>query len=128
MRGLLVRVGIDSTFGSWNAPMRVASGEFAYITIPESRPFRDDMGRYYDEFVPVAANFGTKLPKKLLGKATHLDPDFHQLTYGDQGQRGKRIKERLGTGDLLAFFASLHGGCPETEKSLSMRRPACRAV
>ena len=29
MNGLLVRVGIDSTDGGWNAPMRLASGEFA---------------------------------------------------------------------------------------------------
>jgi hypothetical protein len=109
MRGLLVRVGIDSTDGSWNAPMRAASGEFAYITITEGRPFRDGMDRYYDEFAPVAACFGKQLPQSLLGTPTHLDPDFDQLTYGDQGQRGKRIKELLRTGDLLAFFAAL---CP----------------
>ena len=31
MNGLLVRVGINSTDGSWNAPMRLTSGEFAYL-------------------------------------------------------------------------------------------------
>ena len=38
MNGLVVRVGIDSTDGCWNAPMRLASGEFAYITITETKP------------------------------------------------------------------------------------------
>jgi len=37
MNGLLVRVGIDSTDGGWNAPVRLASGEFAYVTITDSQ-------------------------------------------------------------------------------------------
>jgi hypothetical protein len=47
------------------------------------------------------------LPALLLGQPTHLDPDFNQLTYGDQGQRGKRIATLLISGDSLAFFAAL---------------------
>lgn len=107
MNGLLVRVGIDSTDGCWNAPMRLASGEFAYITITDTKPLREGMVRRYDEFVPVVARFGEQLPAPLFGTATHLDPDFDQLTYGDQGQRGKRIAALLTAGDLLAFFAAL---------------------
>ena len=38
MKGLLVRVGIDSTDGCWNAPMRLASSEFAYVTISGQKP------------------------------------------------------------------------------------------
>jgi Nucleotide modification associated domain 3 len=107
MNGLLVRVGIDSTDGCWNAPMRLTSGEFAYVTITDTKPLRDGMARCYDEFVPVATRFGDQLPLELLGTPTHLDPDFDQLTYGDQGQRGKRITTHLTAGDLLAFFAAL---------------------
>jgi len=107
MNGLLVRVGIDSTDGGWNAPMRRSSGEFAYVTITETKPARDDMARRYDEFIPVVARFAEQLPPPLLGLPTHLDPDFDQLTYGDQGQRGKRITSLLTKGDLLAFFAAL---------------------
>ena len=36
----------------------------------------------------------------------HLDPDFDNLTYGDQGRRAKRIQE-LSRRDLLVFYASL---------------------
>jgi hypothetical protein len=107
MNGLLVRVGIDSTDGRWNAPMRLATGEFAYITITDTKPARDGLARHYDEFIRVAKRFGKQLPPELIGTPTHLDPDFDQLTYGDQRQRGKRITSTLIAGDLLVFFASL---------------------
>jgi len=86
--------------------MRLASGGFAYVTITETQP-RHGLARRYDEFIPVTARFGEQLPQPLLGQPTHLDPDFEQLTYGDQGQRGTRISGLLAAGDLLAFFASL---------------------
>ena len=107
MKGLLVRVGIDSTDGCWNAPMRLASNEFAYVTITDTKPMRNGMARRYDEFIPVVKRFGDQMPPPLLGRNTHLDPDFDHLTYGDQGQRGKRIRSLLTSGDLLAFFAAL---------------------
>jgi hypothetical protein len=108
MNGLLVRVGIDSTDGCWNAPVQMASGQFAYVTITETKPLRQGMARCYDEFFPVVKRFGVYLPQGLHGQPTHLDPDFDLLTYGDQGQRGRRVAT-LKSGDLLAFFASL---CP----------------
>ena len=37
----------------------------------------------------------------------HLDPDFDHLTYGDQGERAKQIRSKLGSGDLLVFYAAL---------------------
>jgi hypothetical protein len=106
MNGLLVRVGIDSTDGGWNAPVRLTSGEFAYITITEAKPLRQGMARRYDEFDSALAPFNQCPPKALRGQPTHLDPDFDHLTYGDQGQRGRRVSS-LGRGDLLAFFAAL---------------------
>jgi len=87
--------------------MRLASGEFAYVTITEAKPLREGMARRYDVFIPAVKRFGEALPSPLLGRPTHLDPDFDQLTYGDQGQRGKRITSLLTTGDLVAFFAAL---------------------
>jgi hypothetical protein len=106
MRGLLVRVGIDSTDGNWNAPVRQTSGEFAYVTITETKQLRPGLARRYDEFVPAVKRFGQELPAWLLGQPTHLDPDFDNLTYGDQGQRARSIS-KLQSGDVLAFFAGL---------------------
>jgi hypothetical protein len=60
------------------------------------------------------------LPSPLLGKPTHLDPDFDYLTYGDRGQRGARVST-LGPGDILAFFAAL---CPTDAAA----RPLCYAL
>src|SRR5438046_6747678 len=65
MNGLLVRVGIDSTDGGWNAPIRLASGDFAYVAITDTKPLRDGMARRYDEFIPVAKRFGEQLPTPL---------------------------------------------------------------
>lgn len=107
VNGLLVRVGIDATDGGWNAPVRLSTGEFAYVTITETKPLRTGLARTFDEFVPVVARFGEELPAPLLGQPTHLDPDFAHLTYGDQGRRAACIRSFLGPGDLLAFFAAL---------------------
>lgn len=105
VRGLLVRVGIDSTDGAWNAPLRNVSGDFVYITITETKSVRPSLVRRYEELVPALARFGLRLPTHLQGQPTHLDPDFDHLTYGDQGQRGRAIAT-LQRHDLLAFFAS----------------------
>jgi hypothetical protein len=106
MKGVLVRIGIDSTDGCWNAPVRKASREFAYVTITETKPLRRGLARRFGELVPAVARFGWQLPLSLLRQPTHLDPDFERLTYGDQGQRARSIL-KLQRGDLLAFFAGL---------------------
>lgn len=106
MKGLLVRIGIDSTDGYWNAPVDRATGEFAYVTITEAKPLRPSLGRFFDEFMPAVSKFNVELPQHLKGMPTHLDPDFSTLTYGDQGRRAKQIRQ-LERDDLLVFFASL---------------------
>jgi hypothetical protein len=106
MKGLLVRVGVDSTDGGWNAPVRESTGEFAYVTITETKHLRPGLARQYDELVPAVTRLGLTFPERLLGQPTHLDPDFDHLTYGDQGQRGRSIS-KLQSGDVLAFFAGL---------------------
>jgi hypothetical protein len=59
------RVGIDSTHVRWNAPVRLSTGEFAYVTITETKRLRPGLGRYYDEFAPAVARFGLALPERL---------------------------------------------------------------
>lgn len=51
MNGLLVRVGIDSTNGCWNAPTRLATGESVYVTITDSKPMRKGLACLHDEVV-----------------------------------------------------------------------------
>jgi hypothetical protein len=44
----------------------------------------------------------------------HLDPDFANLTYGDQGQRARQVEDKLSTGDLIVFYAGLRDIQPST--------------
>lgn len=107
MKALLVRVGVDSTYGRWNAPMDLSTGEFIYVPIPEKRErIRHGCERPYDEVRSPLHEFGVELPENLTNRCMHLDPDFAELTYGDQGRRGNPIRS-LGKGDLLAFYAGL---------------------
>jgi hypothetical protein len=76
MRGLLVRVGIDSTDGNWNAPVRTTSGEFAYVTITETKQLRPGLVRQYDELLPAVSRFGQELPRELLGHS--IPPKWEQ--------------------------------------------------
>lgn len=120
MKGLLVRVGIDQTYGRWNAPVDTATNRFVFVPIPDSS-YND--GRYIpsgerlygDEVVATVEQFGVecgkpddrcfRLPPPLHRQPMHLDPDFRQLTYGDDSHRGRLLKE-FDEGDFLAFYSS----------------------
>ena len=113
MAGLLVRVGIDSDYGKWNAPCS-EDGSFCYVPMgggtpmeeydPRYERYRRHVERYLDSFDDChrRCHFPRKLPK--LG---HCDPDFRHLTYGDQGRRAARIRKELKEGDFIAFYAGL---------------------
>ena len=108
MRGLLIRVCIDSTCGPWNGPIDIATGRFVYVPIPESQPIHPKLRRTFDEVLSPLKPFQAALPRNLLGGAAHFDPDFAFLTYGDQGARAKRIRDVMG-GDDRGFIA-FYGG------------------
>lgn len=109
MRALLVRVGADCTEagGRWNGPVDRASGRFAYVPIPEPEPVREGLETPFSCWAPAVERLGVGLPERLRGRAAHADPDFRHLTYGDRRERGRQIREKLGGGDLLVFYAGL---------------------
>jgi len=109
MRGLLVRVGADLSDGggSWNGPVDSDTGQFAYVAIPEGFPVLEGMERPYSALAPILAKFGAVLPAQLRSRHMHLDPDFDYLTYGDQGERAKQLRNNLSVGDLVIFYAAL---------------------
>lgn len=106
MKGLLVRVGIDSSCGYWCSPVS-RDGSYVYVPIPESDHFaaHGNLGRSYSEVEPALSGAGVELPGHLRALEMHLDPDFEHLTFGDQGQRGEQIKI-LEQGDFLAFYGA----------------------
>ncbi|MBK9033452.1 MAG: hypothetical protein IPL61_19670 [Myxococcales bacterium] len=117
MRGALIRVGVDQTFGHWNAPVDPDTNEFIYVAIPPTTsPSTGDGDARRLLKAPLDAFLGSRggirpdtvgLPAALADRQMHLDPDFDRLTYGDNGERrGKRIAA-FSAGDLLVFFAGL---------------------
>jgi hypothetical protein len=116
-RAILVRVGIDATYGRWNAPADPTTREFVYVPIPETRPLRQDADVGYCRVLPALQTFclarsldldrGLRFPAPLRGSAMHLDPDFDHLTYGDDARRRGAQIARLGRGELLVFYAGL---------------------
>ena len=109
MRGLLVRVGADQSDagGHWNGPCDSTTRQFVYVPIREDYSVRPEFHHFYDKMEPSLAQLSCHLPPQLKGQRMHLDPDFSCLTYGDQGQRAKQIKDKLGAGDLIVFYAGL---------------------
>lgn len=123
LRAILVRVGIDQAYGNWNGPADPKTRRFVYVPIPESikTTFRQGTQRSFNELLPVLARFasdvGTTMadlswPASLNNRFMHLDPDFSELTYGDDGRkRGSEIS-RLSHGDLLVFYSGLRSVKP----------------
>jgi hypothetical protein len=108
-RALLVRVGADGTEvgGRWNAPVDHASGDFAYVPITEPEPILRRHAALLGRWAPAVERLGTALPDRLRAIQAHADPDFGNLTYGDRRERGRQIREKLGPGDALVFYAGL---------------------
>jgi len=118
MKALLVRIGVDQAYGGWNAPVD-AEGRFVYVPIPESpgTRFHPGLERRFVEVLPALRRFclehdcdlcgDLRFPEGLLGRATHLDPDFECLTYGDEGGRRGAGMVGMGDGDLLVFYGGL---------------------
>lgn len=119
MQAILVRIGVDHSYGGWNSPVDPETGEFVYVPIPEKlgTTFHPECDRRYDEIIPALETFAEQVgldvfkdlrcPPELLQLSMHLDPDFEHLTYGDVGdRRGSHIRS-LQENDLLVFYAGL---------------------
>lgn len=108
-----MRVGIDATFGQYNAPIHPDTLDYLYLPIPESKhELHPGLETTYEGIRPFFESWTHTnqshlvFPEHLLGLNCHLDPDFENLSYGDQGiGRGNRVVQ-LEKGDFIAFFAS----------------------
>lgn len=112
-KGLLMRVGIDQTYGEYNAPINPVTNDYIYMPIPqENHDFKSGMNTTYENLSPYFKSWclendaELEFPQNLNNKSCHLDPDFYFSTYGDQATgRGLRVGD-LNEGDFIAFFAS----------------------
>ena len=74
-----MRVGIDQTFGGWNATVDPTTRNFVYLPIPDGAQ-RLGLETRYSAIEPALSRFpGISLPSSLATRATHLDPDFEYL-------------------------------------------------
>jgi hypothetical protein len=118
MQALLVRIGVDTAYGGWNAPVD-AEGRFVYVPIPEKRgtAFHPGLERRYGELLPALERFcnehdcnlfaDLRFPPSLLEYSMHLDPDFECLTYGDEGARRGAGMVNMDDGDLLVYYGGM---------------------
>lgn len=128
MQAILVRIGVDHSYGGWNSPANPETGEFVYVPIPESggTTFHPGCNHRYEKMLPALKRFANnagldlfddlRCPPKLLNLSMHLDPDFDYLTYGDVGnRRGSHIRN-LREDDLLVFYAGMRPCLPCDQK------------
>jgi len=117
MKGFLIRVGIDGTSGGWNAPCNNATRHFCYVPmgkdelVEEYDPcYRRCYERAVRQFVPEDAQQLAHWPHRL-PRQGHFDPDFLNLTYGEDNERqnASRIYEAFneGSDNFIVFYASL---------------------
>jgi len=109
--GLLVRVGADQSYGKAHSPIKIATGEFVYVPIPEDvNRVNDKHGRPYSEIIERVRSFvgGNDVARYVpVERWMHLDPDFEHLTYGNNANGKGAAIGRLVKGDFIAFYASL---------------------
>lgn len=117
MKGVLLRVGCDSTpdGGNWNAPVNLHSREYVYVPIWGREDKHQHLGNCptYGYFYSALQHLGVSPPPHITpDKKVHLDPDFGSLTIGEphlyrSGKLSSRgqILNQLDLGDFIAFFA-----------------------
>jgi len=130
MNAALIRVGIDHSYGHWNAPADPKTRDFFFVPIPEKNTqlkFHNNSGRYYDELLPALEQFtrrfgynlddDLRFPRDALLKGPmHLDPDFEYLTYGNRAGRKGSVLRKLTEDDLVVFFAGMRSTEPKDKQ------------
>ena len=91
---------------------RFEDGTFELLPIPESPPTAGPHSvRYADvpSFNDPARTLGRWVPERFRKTATHYDPEFSALTYGDNVERNARAAALRGVreGDVLFFIVRL---------------------
>lgn len=109
MNVVLLRVGIDTGCGGIHAPL-FADGSFEYLPIldtsgSDERTYGSILGRHGR---PLAEYFPPSRQARMAHHPIHVDPEFETFTYGDPGAPKSGLRH-LAAGDLLVFYAGLHG-------------------
>jgi len=59
MNAFLVRIGVDSSYGGWNAPMDSRSGSFLHVPVPENddTEMRKGLAQSFSTIYPQVETF-----------------------------------------------------------------------
>lgn len=103
---LLLRVGMDLGFGGLG-PL-FPDGTFEFVPIPDDPSQTSDRTLYYRD-IPARSggSIARFVPARHRHSPAHYDPEFETFTYGDPTKNKRRQILRLGSGDLLVFYAGL---------------------
>lgn len=115
MKAMLLRVGIDKSSDGVLAPI-FHDGSFEYIPLSETDPKSGEKRTYNDLNGRNGKQLSIYLPKEVVSRKIHLDPEFTTFTYGDVGRKAGYLL-KLEPGDILAFYAGLtpHKGSEHPE-------------
>lgn len=109
-RVFLANVGANTSH-RYSSPL-FDDGSFELLPIPETPPEPGPNSVTFAElrsWGDPSVSLKRFLPARLWGVAAHADPDFRQLTYGDNCERAPRAHalRQIQPGDLLMFIARL---------------------
>lgn len=108
MKALLLRVGIDKTYGALSPVFADFTFEYIPIYSKNKKEMEKNERRTYRDL-----GLTRYLPTKLWDKKVHLDPEFETFTYGDPTKPKRRALLKLQKGDLLVFY--MGGKAVETD-------------
>lgn len=105
MKAMLLRVGIDKSSDGVLAPV-FPDGSFEYIPLSETDTKSGENRTYHDLIGKKGKPLSIYLPKVVVNRKVHLDPEFTTFTYGDVGRKAGYLL-KLEPGDMLVFYAGL---------------------
>lgn len=99
MKAVLLRVGIDSSYGALSPVWSDLSYEYIPIPVLNKKEQEKKERRTFKNL-----GLGKYLPVKFHNAIAHLDPEFKSFTYGDPNHPKRNILSKLKKGDLLVFY------------------------
>ncbi|HHT18631.1 MAG TPA: hypothetical protein GXZ72_03630 [Methanobacterium sp.] len=102
---MLLRVGIDKSSDGVLSPI-FSDGTFEYIPLSEKDDQTIENRTYYDIIGIKGKKLSIYLPKKIATRKVHMDPEFINFTYGDEGKKATYLR-KLNHNDILVFYAGL---------------------
>jgi hypothetical protein len=105
MKAMLLRVGIDKGTDGALAPI-FRDGSFEYIPLSEKNMNSTEKRTFSNTLGLKGKTFSYYLPKKIINRKLHYDPEFTTYTYGDQTSKRNYLL-KLEKNDILVFYAGL---------------------